>query len=339
MNKNGALSLLAERLEQAEIDKAMTDPEFFELQRLVLGEAVQYIKGKDTDELAQANYIIGLVGLTDGDRFRIPPQNVLNHLKAAYELGHETAGILLYRAYKGMYPIIPEMMRNLARGILILEGLARKKSAHGAYELAQHYLDLIDGYAQAGDEAPEAHYHQAYAYAKDSMEMGFCGGYLLIGTMTFHGFLGLVAQHKGAAYRIFAKGLEKVGPGFLEYNLAGQLHHWVGYCQFAGDGVSMNRIDGIVHYKLAAEMNCGEAVQWLEDNKQFVEHVQSEEGSGTTLIYDLDIDPEPEPAMTSEQAEAIQQEHDPAKIINPFEQFNEMDVDPARPFGKKTTTH
>ncbi len=339
MTDTTELAALAEKLEQAAINKGITDIEFFELQKLVFQKAMAALKEKDTASAPEANYLVGLIGLTDGDRFKIPAQNALAHLNTACQLGHAGAGIQLYRAHKGVYPYIPEYMRSQAKGVLLLEKLAKNNFPHATYELAQHYLDLIDGYIQNEDEAPEEHYHQAYGYAKDAMDMGYSGGYLLIGTMAFHGFLGLVAQHKPTAYSLFIEGLVKSQLGFLEYNLVGQIHHWLGYCLFSGDGTSMNRIDGITHYQMAADMNCGEAVQWLEENKEFVDHVRAEATSETAIFYDLEAEPEPEPVPDGEKPAAVQAQKDPAKIINPFEQYADMTSGPDRPIVKKTTTH
>lgn len=339
MSDHTPLAVLAERMEKAALDKSISDVEFFDLQKFVFQAAIQALKDKDTVQAPEANYLVGIIGLTDGDRFKIPPQNVLIHLNTAYQLGHAGAGIQLYRAHKGVYPFIPEAMRSQSKGVLLLEKLAKTNYPHALYELAQHYLDLIDGYVQNEDEAPEEHYHQAYGYAKDAMEAGYSGGFLLIGTMTFHGFLGLVAQHKPTAYQFFVSGLEVAQTGFLEYNLVGQLHHWIGYCQFSGDGTSMNRIDGIAHYKMAADMNCGEAIQWLDENRQFVDHVESEVVSSEGVFYDLDIEPEPEPVPDNEKADVAKADKDPAKLINPFEQFADTSKGPHRPIIKKTTTH
>lgn len=338
MTDDHDLSALAIKLETAAFDKAVTDADYFDLQKLVFKNAITAIKAKGSEPLPEADYLVGMIGMTDGDRFGIPPQNVLAHLNKAYQNGHAGAGILLYRAYTGVSTYIPATMRSDSKGILLLEALAKKGFPHALYELSVHYRNLIDGYEQAGDEAPEEHFHEMYRYANDAMKMKYSGGYLLMGMLSYFGLTGLVPSHYPTAYKYFIDGLSIADESFFQYDITSQLHNWIGYCLFTGEGIGRDRISGLKHIQISANMANSNAQAWLDENKAAVEDIQRQIENPDVVPYDLDIDVDAslfEPAPSTE-AEVLQRVHDQG---NPLSSFADAPAPSDRPILKKPTTH
>jgi hypothetical protein len=329
----------ADKLESAALDQNVTDTEFLNLQKLVFQHALKTLKEGPEDQKIEANYLIGFIGLTDGDRYKIPYQNVLSHLQRAYSGGHAGAGIQLYRSHAGAYPFIPPQARSLTRGLLILENLSKSGCAHAAYELVLHYLALIEDYDE--EDCPESHIDMAYKHAQAAFNLKYSGGYLMMGTFSYHGLYGLVPQHHASAFQYFLAGLEASNLTYLEHDIISQLHHWIGHCQMSGEGTGMNRFEGLKHINIAASMNNDEAMQWLEENEEFIGQITADDADDQNIYYDLD--PVPAASLESQNmsAEADSVQDPPPKDFNPFESFSkEKKKAPVRPiFKKDSTTH
>lgn len=272
------LQQLKEKYVKSSYDENVSNKEFAGIQKLVFKKAIHSIKINPDNPPADADLLVGWIGLEDGDRFKIPPQNVLAHLERAWKNGSSEAGILLYRAHNKMYQYIPNNMRSLSRGILILEKMIRERNdQYALFELVEHYLRLIESYfsEEGSEDPPEDHYHKAYQYASLAFEQGYPGGYLHMGIFTYYGFIGLVPKDISLAYKYFFLGLKKCNENPRERDVYSVLKYWVGYCQVHGLGVSMDRESGLKIIHESATMGNIEAKNWLEENREFVDAIES----------------------------------------------------------------
>lgn len=330
------LGALATKLESAVFDKEMTDEEYFVLQKSVLAAAVKEAKKTEATPNVEADYLIGWIGMNDGDRYRIPAENVLAHLNKAFKGGHAGAGILLYRCHIGVSNYIPVTLRNLSKGLMVLESLAKDGYAHAAYELSIHYRGLIEGYENSGDLPPPEHAIQMKRYADEAVALKYSGGYLLNGINSYFGVGEEVTQNFTTAFRYFQEGLEISEINFNECDIVNQLHHWLGHCYYTGEGVGRDRIEGLKHMRIAADMGNQAAAQWLEESKADIERLEA--GSDEDdFIYDLDIaleEDEGREAVAEAPASAGEK-----SATNPFSSFAGKGESAARPILKKPTTH
>jgi hypothetical protein len=283
--------LLLNKLRSLVYDFKIPEEEFFALQKLVLREAMSILKANKDAPLPEADFALGYIGVTEGDRFNIPAEHAMSHLRRAYQNGNIDAGLLLYFAHAGIHTYVPHNLRSENKGILILEELGRKGVGYALHELCEYYMQKADNTDPELIDLVESHRHTAYEYAQKEFQLGYFGGYFHLGYFAYEGFYGFSVHDKVLAFKYFSEGLAIAGTDlFWENSLISSLYNWVGYCQFYGDGVAKNRVAGLNSIRQSADMGNSVAKTWLEDNKNIVTLMeQDKEDSIDYLAHSLDL--------------------------------------------------
>jgi hypothetical protein len=257
---------MVERYHKGIIDvttRALSQEDFYKLQKDTLQDASALLK---TGPVAEADYLIGFIGVTDGDKFGVPAQNAVAHLKRGYKNGQPESGIQLSFVCFGQYPSAPEQFRSKKDGVVILNELGKAGYVHARYELGNFYIQQIMASNNEGKYVPEEWFNRAQKHAQAAADENYSGGHLLLGFMNQYGFSLTMPQNTAAAFIHYTKAFELVGPHYLEIDLRAYVNFNLGGMYFNGEGTARDRRKGLILMTEAADLGNGMAQEWLTAN-------------------------------------------------------------------------
>ena len=245
-------------------DNQISNEDFIRLQRETLQAAVARLR---THKEPEADYLIGFIVASDGDRFAIPPKNALAHLRRAYDNGSAEAGLQLALIHQGGADYIPRALQSRAAARQLLEEMAAKNHPHALYELSNFYLNQMHMAHAEGRYIPEEWFQAAERAARAAADMGYCGGYVQVARLYFDGFGAIVPQDHEQAYVHYQKAIAAADPAkFFERPIHTEAQFSLGLMHFNAEGISRDRGKGLALIAAAADMGNPFAQQWMAEN-------------------------------------------------------------------------
>ena len=238
--------------------------DFAKLQKSLFLECIQSLKTAPTPE---ADCLIGMIGLSDGDKYNFPTQNAIAHLKRAYEKGFLKAGIHLTSAYLGAYEFVPEQFKSKNAAVALLKEMAEKNYAPAMSDLSLFYMNSIMEANEQNGIAPDDWFNLSEKYAQEAADLGYSGGYKMLGIMNYFGFGYNTPQNLPLALEYYKKTLDSNAGGLFEYNHIMDAKYNIGCMYYNGEGVTRDRRKGLSYIREAADMNHQDAIYWLSQNQ------------------------------------------------------------------------
>ncbi len=265
---------------------------FLAVQKNLFKASMTLIQDKNIPYNPEADFWIGYIGATDGDRFGIPPERILNHLNRAYANGYTDAGILLSKIYSGDFLYIPSTMIKLSKSSLILEELRKQAPDNGflKYFAVERILasvcisktEDIDKYQASNfPEIGNDSYQKAFEAFEYEEQKGYLGHKLHLGILYFYGFgtTTKVPISYALAYKSFLAALQEVKEENLDIwtsEIYARLHFWMAISKINAKGTSLNRKEAVQHMSVSSRFGYVYARKWIADNIELFDLINAD---------------------------------------------------------------